>query len=390
MGTISRQPDVGATKKDVKVLILFGAFAIGGLAIFWMSGVRPIAKVLAGRDWIERPCKIISAKVNSRGSRKVNSRESEKATTHRIDIVYEYEYDGKTYKCDRYDFMGGGNSLFYKGKLKVVREYKEAEKPTCFVNPENPSEAVLRKGFHAEFLLGFSPLLFAFIGIGGLIKLFMFKGDSGQAEMLSGRAESSGEVVLESKSPWSKLLTIIVIAAFWNGVISLFVFDIIKKWQNGYWSIFEPLFLIPFVLIGILFIVFVFCALLELFNPRVKVTLSKGVICFGDIVRLQWGFKGKVGRIRKLEILLKASEITSCGEGRNRRTRKDTFFKTEIYSTQDSGGIVYGEVGFGIPGDIKCPSGAGNDKIIWEINVRGDIGFWPDVNENFKLEVVGG
>ena len=59
----------------------------------------------------------------------------------------------------------------------------------------------------------------------------------------------------------------------------------------------------------------------------------------------------------------------------------------EVYSTQDRREIPSGEIGFAVPSESMHSFEAENNKIIWEIEVSGDIRSWPDVKEVFKIAV---
>ena len=106
------------------------------------------------------PCQVLRAEVRSH--------DSDDGTTYSVYILYQYEFNGQTYKSDRYEFVGGSSSG-YQGKARVVEQYQAAANPVCYVNPNNPSEAVLKRGFHAKLLLALFPLPFLLVGVGGLV-----------------------------------------------------------------------------------------------------------------------------------------------------------------------------------------------------------------------------
>ena len=80
------------------------------------------------------------------------------------DIKYEYEYQGKPYWSDQYDFMEGSSSG-YDGKAKVVDQYRNMSEPFCFVDPSRPSRAVLNRDLHWGYLFTLFPLPFLAIGL---------------------------------------------------------------------------------------------------------------------------------------------------------------------------------------------------------------------------------
>jgi hypothetical protein len=138
----------------------FTLFAVAGGAMLYPLGIRPIARTLDARSWAPTPCKVLRAEVRSH--------DSDDGTTYGVYILYQYEFGGRTYKADRYDFMGGSSSG-YEGKARVVAQYQAAANPVCYVNPKCPSEAVLKRGFHAKLLLVLFPLPFLLVGVGGLV-----------------------------------------------------------------------------------------------------------------------------------------------------------------------------------------------------------------------------
>ncbi|MFH1616136.1 MAG: DUF3592 domain-containing protein [Planctomycetota bacterium] len=391
MGSITRQQAVKEKTGKIVGLIFFAIFAIVGAVLLYVFGIRPIIKVITAQNWPQAPCKIVSAEVSSH--------EGGDSITYSIDIVYQYEFDGKTYESDRYDFTGGSSSG-YESKAKVVRQYKKAQNPVCFVNPENPSEAVLHKGLHYGFFWALFPLPFVAIGIGGLIWVIKnWSKDKSTAvnwlpkpktkrmtRVIPVSNTPAGAVVIKSKSPWAGLVFSIAAAAFWNGIVSVFIFDIIKEWQNGTGNLFKTLFFVPFMIIGAGLIWLVFLCLLALFNPRPTLTLSSAVIPLGGTVLLKWNFSGRTSLIRYLEIFLKGIE-TARNREKEKYPDENTFFKMGIYSTQNKREIPSGEVGFAIPSNSMHSFEAENNKVIWEVEVHGVIDSRPDVKENFKLTV---
>jgi hypothetical protein len=150
----------GKGKSRYAVAALFTIFAIVGGALLYPLGLKPIAKTMAAESWVATPCRVLRAEVRSH--------DSDDGTTYSVYILYQHEFQGQTYKSDRYEFLGGSSSG-YQGKARVVDQYKTAANPVCYVNPDNPFEAVLKRGFRAKLLLVLVPLLFLLIGIGGLV-----------------------------------------------------------------------------------------------------------------------------------------------------------------------------------------------------------------------------
>jgi len=362
----------------------FALFAVAGGVMLYPLGIRPIARTIDAESWVPTPCKVLRAEVRSH--------DSDDGTTYSVDILYEYKFSGQTYKCDRYDFLGGSSSG-YKGKARVVEQYRKAANLVCYVNPKDPSEAVLKRGFHAKLLLALFPLPFLLVGVGGMIHTLRGKKDgapfpgtlNAQASVPASdplsllRPVEAGPAVLKPKfSARGKLVGAILIAVFWNGIISIFVAGAGR---------FAMIFLLPFIAVGVGLIGLVIYQFLALFNPRPTLHLSSRTIPLGGAAELRWSFTGQTSRIRELTVTLRGVERATYRKGTSTCTDESTFYEMELYRTSSLAEIASGQVGFVLPQDTMHSFKADNNSIIWKLDVRGDIKSWPDVKESFEIEV---
>jgi Protein of unknown function (DUF3592) len=377
------------------LVALFAIFAIAGLAIFYPLGIRPIAKTLDAKSWVQTPCRVLRGEVHSH--------DSDDGTTYSIDILYSYEYDGQTYKSDRYDFIGGSSSG-YRGKASVVAQYEAMPNPTCYVNPKHPSEAVLKRGFHAKLLLALFPLPFILVGIGGIYGTLRSKKwtASGATAWMPENCRSTADndismlrqadaspVVLRAKhSPWAKLVGVILFAVIWNGIISVLVFQVVGSFRQGHprWGM--MLFSLPFVLVGLGSLAFVVYQFLALFNPRPTLELSSSTIALGGAAELGWHFTGRTHRIGAFTVILRGVEQATYRRGTDTCTDRNTFYEMELYKTSSAASVAAGQVGFVLPQETMHSFEAENNKILWNLDIHGDIKKWPDVKESFPITIV--
>ena len=359
-------------------------FAIVGGAMLYPLGIKPIARTIDAQNWASTPCNVLRAEVGSHSG--------DDGTTYSVDILYEYTFNGRTYKCDRYDFIGGSSSG-YDGKARVVEQYQSAAQPICYVNPKNPTEAVLKRGFHAKLLLALFPLPFLLIGIVGMISALRGKKDGAslartfdvsapaptRQDLSSLRPGDGGPAVLRPKfSARAKLIGAIIAALFWNGIISIFIADA---------SLFSLIFLLPFIAVGVGLIGLVIRQLLALFNPRPTLHLSSHTIPLGGAAELRWSFSGRTSRIRELTVTLRGVERATYRKGTDTCTDESPFYEMELYRTINSTEIASGQVGFILPHDTMHSFNAQNNKIVWRLDMLGEIEKWPDVKESFEIEV---
>ena len=373
--------------------VFFLIFALAGAGMLYPLSILPIARTIDAKSWIETPCKVLDARVRSH--------KGDDSTTFSVYILYEYTFEGQTYKSDRYSFVGGSSSG-RKGKARVVANYRNAREPVCYVNPDSPHEAVLKRGFHVGLLLALVPLPFLLVGLIGLYCVVRGKGfksrdkkqwlpaDSKQdgsalPEVLS---VASGSIVLKPKySPFIKLLIALAFAAFWNGIISILVVSVVNDFRHHDPEWFKALFSVPFVLVGLGMIIYAIYQFLALFNPRPRLELRPGQVQLGTAAQLQWSFSGNVNRISELLIKLKGEEQATYRRGTKTHTDKRTFYEMELFKAADSVSISSGQTGFVMPEDTMHSFEAKNNKIIWSIEVHGDIAKWPDVKESFKIVI---
>lgn len=396
----SDQPEVKSkAKTSSKIfLVLFGLIFIGvGCAASYALLIRPTILTWQARSWIETPCKIVSATVESHSD--------DDGTTYSIDITYEYNYYDRVYRSDRYDFVGG-SSNGYEGKKTVVDGYKRAENPVCFIDPDHPSEAVLQRDWTLKNAIGFFPLIFVAAGV-WIVRMGIHrirrKGPSWLPEGNTGTGgavrhpydytrESPvtglGSIIIKPKlSPFGKLVGAFAICLFWNGIVSVFVYQVVQGFRHGHPEWFLTFFMIPFVAVGLCLIGFVFYQFMALFNPRYTLMLQPGTIYPGTAGMFYWRCSGRAGRIQKLTMKLTGTEEATYQVGTTTRTDKNTFFETGLVQSQNPGEISAGQVGFVIPEETMHSFEADHNKIAWSIHVQGDIARWPDVKVDYQLTI---
>ena len=139
--------------------------------------VRPIALVIDARGWATVPCKIVYSKVVTFAG---------EGAGYGVEVLYDYAFEGKQYQSSHWE-VPVYNRLSYKSKenqngssrLELPASYssfnsrKSAQKAidllesksqaVCFINPNNPSEAMLHRGLPSILWWGLIPLVFLLI-----------------------------------------------------------------------------------------------------------------------------------------------------------------------------------------------------------------------------------
>jgi hypothetical protein len=195
-------------------------------------------------------------------------------------------------------------------------------------------------------------------------------------------------VILESTvGPVGKFFGILFIALFWNGIVSVFVWQAWKSWQAGQPDGCLTIFIIPFVLVGLLLIVGVPYQFLAMFNPRPRLRLASGRLTLGHSTDLSWSFRGRAGRIRRLTLTLEGVEKARYRRGTNTHTATESFASLEIAEVTQPTAIRSGSTLLEVPADTMHSFDGGNNQVVWSLKIHGEIRLWPDVMQEFPLVV---
>ncbi len=376
-------------RAGVIATVLFGAFFLFGLGFLVPFFVWPSLRVMEARSWRATPCEILSSHVASHSG--------DDSVTYSVEVLYRYEVDGREHRSDRYTFLGG-SSGGYESKAEIVAGLPEGSEVTCWVNPEDPYDAVVERGFTAEYLFGLIPALFAAIGLGGLIATFVgtraVRKDTSKPTwrpVVESR-DTMGPVSLEpERGPLGKLGCSIALALLWNGFLSIFVWVFVKDWMAGNRDWFLALFLTPFVLIGLLLLAGIPYSLLALGNPRPRVRLARRAIPAGDSAQIAWSFDGWASRLRGLKLWLECSRTTVetivHDRGQSTSTETEVIATIEIAERRAPRPLAQGSESFTVPDDA-LPTSRGEEAIQWKLKLQGEIAWWPDVIEEYEIVVL--
>jgi hypothetical protein len=354
-------------------------FAVVGAAVFTFLFAVPAFRTIESTGWETRPCTIVRSTVRSWST--------DDGTSYRGDVLYEYTAHGRVWRSNRVTFFSALASG--RGEARAMRDrYPSGADLAAWVDPGDPTRSVLERDFRPKYLLGLMPLLFLIAGVAlmryGWKQLHV--GDERGIRTTDAERRSAGPVVLKPQlSPIGKVMGTLFFALFWNGIVSIFVWQAWKAWQSGRPDWFLSVFLIPFVLVGIASCAFVGHFALALANPRPRVTLQNGEPCLGDELRIDWRFTGRASRLTNLEIFLEGREEATYQRGTDTVTDREVFATLAMVDTGNDWEIPRGSATLAIPDDTMHTFTAGNNKIIWEIKVKGEIPRWPDVDQNFPV-----
>jgi hypothetical protein len=365
--------------------IFFGGMFFGMGAFFcWMGAINPLIKSLTSDNWIQTSCIIDSSEVESH--------RSDDGTTYSVEISFHYTVDGQRYQSDTYNFDSSSSSG-RSGKAEVVARYPVGTEHICWVNPDDATKAVLSRDIPSivYFVIPFTSI-FMVIGLGVLLgtagllpKKWTLKFSNRHKRVST---EASGTQQLKpSSSGIGRVFAITFAACFWNGIVGIFLMQVVKSYRNGDQDWFLTIFLIPFVLIGIAIIFGIFHSLLALTNPKLEVTLSESSPALGDSVQLEWSATKPLTKVRHLKITIEGMEAATYRRGTNSVTDRSTFYREILLELDRPATQQRGTIELNIPVDSMHSFDSGNNKIVWQLCVDGEIPRFPDIKDRYPLTV---
>ncbi len=388
----SKQPSV----KWIVRLMGIG-FTVAGLAAVYFLFIGPVMRVEQAKSWMPVPATVIASRVvTHRG---------DDSTTYSVDMLYEYEIDGRPLRSNRYHFMTGSTSG-RDAKQAIVEAHPPGRAITAYVNPADPFDAVIHRGYPDDLWFGLIPLVFCVAGVGMLVGSFFVGGAAARAggtawlptSHTAGQPDApfaglprsaDGRTTLRPTTcPWGKLLGVVFLAVFWNGITGVFVGIAVNSHLAGNPEWFLTVFIIPFVLIGVGLLGGIVYQFLALFNLTAVLEVNTASPALGETLTIDWRLEGRVDRIATLTFSLVGEEHATYRRGTDTVTDKHTFYDEALLKTSDAVEILSGgHLDVVIPADVMHSFEAANNKITWTLKMAGDIRFWPDMNNEFALIV---
>jgi len=242
---------------------------------------------------------------------------------------------------------------------------------------------VLFPGFTPTMWFGLLPLLFVVAGVAGIIGNPPRQGNPPATSSV--RSESSPVVLKARYSPATKFFGSVCISVLWNGLVSVFLWLVIQMWMGREhgpkW--FLTIFLIPFVMVGLVIIGMTVHAFFGLFSPRAQLRTDSSRIPLGDSVEIQWQFSGRVEKIREFRLVLEGREETDERTGDGRRNNTNVFYTADIVHLTDWKAIGSGSALCTIPADRKPSDSDGDHRVLWMVRLKAEVHRGADLDDEY-------
>ena len=408
---------------EILFFAVFLAFGCGGLV--WIIAGLIIPEWRVNHEFVQHTCKVLGTRIGQRPG--------EDGPLYRPEVQIEYQIGDETYKVWTYDittardFVSSYSSgredkqaildRFAPGGPKGDRTYD------CWYDPADPGVVVLVRGYSWwVWLVCIVPVTFILIGGIGLVyrllhwgksaersaamtqrakqhDLFGVNGHSGQSlpNIPDGSdiINSPGTTLrfrlpIATSSGWA-LFGATAICLLWNGILSIFLVIAVNAHVGGKPDWFLTLFLIPFVLVGIvLAVVFVRQVLVTTGIGPTLVEISDHPLRPGQQCRLFLSQSGRLS-INSLKVFLVCEEQSTYRQGTDTRTdtreacRQDVFCRErfEVHRGQP----LETECELLVPDQAMHSFKTDHNEVNWKLLVEGDVAGWPDFSRSFPVIV---
>lgn len=368
------------------------------MGVFLLMFLGGVGGVYAMREWIMGPLvaqswKHVSARVLESHLRRHESTDSDGHTsvTWKIDILYQYEINAQAFRSNRYGFVGGSSSG-RESKKEIVDRYPPGRTIEVRVNPKDPSSAVIRAGWSLGHLLVLIPGVILLIGLFGLFRVGRSTpappGTGLSVEETREEMEEAPLVLKPGKGRALKSVGLLILTLFWNGIISIFVFEVIAAFRRGHPDWVQTVFMIPFVLVGIGLVLFFLHSLLALWNPRTTLHLERAPLHLGEEVNLRWEIRGALSRLKDFRLALVGTERATYRRGTTTHTDTEVFARIPIVENRASSMSPQGTAVLRIPDSTMHSFKASNNQIVWNLEIKADVPRWPDVSDSWEITIL--
>ncbi|MGA2233361.1 MAG: DUF3592 domain-containing protein, partial [Tepidisphaeraceae bacterium] len=186
------------------VFLVAFAFGVGLFALIMPAANRS----WQARHWPSAPCTIESSSI------------VENNGAYRFNVSYRYDFNGKSWRSTQVQQYQDASSPSYSDVHPLADAYPAGAVTRCFVDPADPSRAILRQSSLWVFPLYLSPLLFAAFGAGGIYMTW-------RDPRLDGLRALTNRAAARGKAPiWVCILLIAVGAAGFYGLSGRTILDV--------------------------------------------------------------------------------------------------------------------------------------------------------------------
>lgn len=360
---------------SIGCLILFGfPFAAVGVVMTALL-LWNVHDYIAMKSWVETPAQILQLElISHRG---------DDSTTHTIAADYSYTFNGESYGNDRVAIATGSDNVgtFWQKLHRQLDQARDTNSAVCFVNPNQPEQAILNRSFRWEMLLfkGMFGVVFGGAGFGIMFGSLIYRRRQKRREE---------RIALNPDQPWQAddrwasgiirneqkqgVWVMIAFTCFWNAIsLPIAILAMPELMEKKEW--------VPIVLVSLFPLIGVGMAIGTCY--LILQALKHGrITCEPTAMPIMQGttLTATIRGTRALTLVEAATATLICGQqittgsGKNRKTREEIKYRCGLTLSPDL--FTHDIQGWGtaislqIPTDVP-PSNEDNN-ISWRLELR--------------------
>ncbi|HEY1603717.1 MAG TPA: DUF3592 domain-containing protein [Pirellulales bacterium] len=390
-------------------------------AVFFVAGVISLAFVVlklsipewrANHDFVETTGRVLETRLLMNNTRLT-----------RPEIHVAYEVDGRNLTAwSHYDVRGEFQADAQRAQT-ILDQFQIGDEYHCWYDPDQPENVVFARGYTwFAWLMLLIPGSFISVGGGGLIYTILTWGKSTERIAASAQHapgldfflppqnatadpypfvpdpqdlnDSPGTVLAYRLPPgtggWSLVATALV-CLLWNGTVAIFVRMVMHSFEEGAPDWLLTVFVIPCVLIGVVFAWLLIRALrIATGIGPTLVEISANPLVPGGEYEVYMAQAGRL-TIKRLDLKLVCEETTTYRQGTNTRKAIRRVYEQLLATCEQTaaGDSVSSEARatLTVPLDAMHSFKAAHNQIGWKFVVKGAAEQWPDFERSFPVVI---
>lgn len=366
-----------------------GVFVLGGLIPGWFAASL-LLNAWQASSWKATPATLTEITLD-------RSKSGDSGYTYSLEGQFRYEFDGDYYTSNQLDFDTGKDNIgdYHQTNYDRLRpKTNQRDAVTAYVNPDDPSQAVLIPGVRWSMVAFLTAFMLVFGGVGALIIVL---------GVVGARKDKARELLqqVHPEQPWrwdpqwdsneipcsgkTAMAVTVSFAVLWN-LLSSFVWFVIPGAieEGNYKVLLAGIF--PAIGLALGFYAASQYRRWKRYGRTVLVLEQRPVRVGGSLT----GYLKVSPALAadQVSLTLSCLKITTSGSGKNRRTHQDVLFQDMGKSAALSApGYRRVAVNFPLPADGKITDLSNSrSKIRWQLEAKARVA-GPDLKATFEVPV---
>ncbi len=298
-----------------------------------------------------------------------------------LTIYYKYRWKKEEYTGHRINLAPQGlNDL--QDKYAILEKYRLNSVHPCYVNPDNPTEAVLDRKLTVFMLFTLTPFIYFFVCIMLLVE------NKSTSRLVPSIAHSGFYEITENSLLIRRILLSLIVTIMTGVVTILMYFDYWLPHSIDAWnlSLIPTLVLAFFVLVEMLLIANVIIDIVKLFNPKIELSINASDLEPGKEYRLHYEFKNTSKKIIFLSFSLVCTQKI---EQTQEQLYNENCLFSQIFFKRNAPVELQDDVNLMIPSNAYPSSQNGNSQTIWTIKCEYKFNCLPTMEREYQIGVHG-